>query len=104
MKEILTYLPVLAIAMAMNILVGTYYQIGLKKVKFNKTIFWSGLLKAGVIGLIFIGLSYCFDCVDLSSIGMTPVMIIHSAILLYTGKVVIALCKVLGVDINALAK
>jgi len=64
MKEILTYLPVLAIAMAMNILVGMYYQIGLKKVKFNKTIFWSGLLKAGVI----------------------------------------ALCKVLGVDVNALAK
>jgi len=64
MKEILTYLPVLAIAMAMNILVGMYYQIGFKKVKFNKTIFWSGLLKAGVI----------------------------------------ALCKVLGVDINALAK
>jgi len=104
MYEILTYLPVLAIAMAMNIIVGMYYQIGLKKVKFDKIIFWNGLLKAGVIGLIFIGLSYCFDRVDLSSIGMTPVMIIHSAILLYVGKVVIALCKVLGVDVNTQAK
>ena len=100
MKEILNLLPVLFVAIAMNIAAGLYYNIGTQKLSFDFKKLLSGIIKAIIVAGMFIGLAYCFEATDLSSIGVTPIFVIMSAITLYVAKALISLGKILGVDVN----
>ena len=100
MNEILTLLPVLSVAILMNLGAGLYYSIGTKKTAFNSKIFLSGIIKAAIIAGMFIGTAYCFEATDLSSIGVTPIFVMTSAIILYVGKALISLGKILGLEIK----
>lgn len=100
MKEILNLLPVLAVAIAMNIGAGLYYNIGTKNLTFNWKTLITGITKAAIVAGMFIGTAYCFEATDLSSIGVTPVFVMMSAITLYVGKALISLGKILGVEIK----
>lgn len=100
MKEILNLLPVLGIAIAMNIASGLYYNIGKQKLKFEWKVLISGVAKAAIVAFLFIGTAYCFEATDLSSIGVTPVFVMMSAITLYVGKALISLGKILGIEIK----
>lgn len=84
----------------MNIVAGLYYNIGTKKISFDLKILISGIVKAGIIAGMFIATAFCFERADLSSIGITPIFIINSAIILYVSKALVSLAKILGVDIN----
>lgn len=98
MTEILTLLPVLATAIAMNIMAGIYYNIGTQKMDFEWKIFVAGIVKAAIVAGMFVGTAYCFEYTDLSSIGVTPELLMNSAIILYVGKAVTSLGKILGVS------
>lgn len=100
MSEIIKLLPVLFTAIAMNIAAGIYYNIGTRKLSFNTKALISGIIKAFIVSGMFIGTAYCFEATDLSSIGVTPVFIITSAITLYVSKALISLGKILGIDID----
>lgn len=98
MKEILNLLPVLAVAIIMNIGAGLYYNIGAKELSFSWKILISGIIKACIIAGMFVGTAYCFEATDLSSIGITPIFVMMSAITLYVGKALKSLCKILGIE------
>ena len=100
MTEIIKLLPILAIAISMNIAAGLYYSIGTKELKFSWKKFIFGIVKAGIIAYLFIGMAYCFEATDLSSLGVEPMLIMTSAIALYVGKAVISLGKILGIEIK----
>ena len=100
MINILTLLPVLACAIGMNIALGMYYNIGIKKFSFNVYIFLTGILKAFIIAGSFMGLAYCFYYIDFRTFGVTPKFILNSAITLYVGKVLVSLGKILGLELN----
>ncbi len=102
MEEILTLLPVLFVAVAMNIGAGVYYNVGTKNLNFNWNTFISGIIKAVIVAGIFIGSAYCFEATDLSSLGATPELIMTSAVTLYVGKAVISLGKILGIEVTKL--
>lgn len=104
MKEIINLLPILGTAMGLNILFGVYNSFVKDTLNFDKKKFIQGILKALVVGFGFIGTSYCFECSDLSSIGVTPEMIMNSAIILYMTKFMNNFAKVLGIDISTLIK
>ncbi len=99
MIEILNLLPVLAVAIAMNIGTGIYYNIGTKRIHFSFQTLFYGMGKAGIISAAFIGLAFCFEATDLSSIGVTPKFIMTSAIAIYVTKAMNSLSKILGIDI-----
>lgn len=101
MAEILKLLPVLAVAIAMNIGAGLYYNIGTKNLAFDWKVLISGIVKAAIVAGMFIGTAYCFEATDLSSIGVTPIFVMTSAITLYVGKALISLGKILGIEINS---
>ena len=100
MKEILNLLPVLAVAIAMNIGAGLYDNIGTKNLTFNWKTLITGIVKAAIVAGMFVGTAYCFEATDLSSIGVTPVFVMMSAITLYVGKALLSLGKILGVEIK----
>lgn len=100
MNEVLTLLPVLAVAIVMNIAAGIYYNVGTQNIEFNFKKLLSGIIKAGIVAGIFIGTAYCFEATDLSSIGVTPVFVIMSAITIYVGKALTSVAKILGVSIG----
>ena len=100
MTEIIKLIPVLAVAIAMNIGSGLYYNIGTKNLTFDWKKLISGIIKAVIVAGMFIGTAYCFEATDLSSIGVTPVFVMMSAITLYVGKALVSLGKILGVEIK----
>lgn len=100
MNEILNLLPVLAVAIAMNIGAGLYYNIGTKQLSFDWKILFSGILKAAIVAGMFIGTAYCFEATDLSSIGVTPIFVMMAAITLYVGKALVSLGRILGIEIK----
>ena len=100
MKEIIELIPVLAIAIVMNIAAGLYYNIGKKEIDFSWKTFMSGVMKAAIVAALFIGTAYCFEVVDLSSAGVTPLFVMSSAITLYVVKALTSLSKILGVNID----
>ncbi len=97
MQDILFSMPVLLAGMGMNILLGLYYQVGMRRESFQLRRLLDGIAKAAVVGAAFIGLAFCFDRIDLSSLGISPSIIMHSAICLYIGKVAAHLSKILGI-------
>lgn len=104
MKEIIDLLPILGTAMGLNILFGAYNAFSNDKLTFDKKKLIQGILKAIVIGLGFIGAAYCFEYSDLSSLGITPIMIMNMSIILYVSKFINNLAKVLGVDVTEVIK
>ena len=97
MKEIINLLPVLLVAILMNIIAGTYFNICSENIDFSLKKLTSGIVKAVIASGMFLGTTYCFERTDLSSIGITPS---SSAISLYVGKALISLSKILGIDIK----
>ena len=100
MKDIIDLLPILAVAIIMNIEAGLYYNIGKMKLRFDKSFFVSGILKAGIVTSLFLGTAYCFEAAGISFVGDTPPLIIKSAISLYVGKSLVSLGKILGIHVN----
>lgn len=100
MKEILELLPILAIAIIMNIGAGLYYNIGTKKLSFDNKILLAGFAKAAIVAGIFMGSAFCFEATDLSALGISPDLIMTSAIALYVGKAVMSLCRILGIEVK----
>ena len=88
----------LCIAALVNVLLGIYNNIGIEGYKFDIRKLINGLIKAIIIIVAFIGVAYCFDITDLNSLGLTPDMIVNTAIILYIGKSLQNLAKVLGVE------
>lgn len=100
MQETLAALPILAVAIFMNIAAGTYYNIGVQDLSFNKRKLVNGLIKAAIVTGLFVGTSFCFDRTDLSSLGVTPQFIMNTAIVLYVGKALVSLGKIVGVEVT----
>lgn len=88
----------LCIAALVNVLLGLYNNIGVERYKFDIRKLINGLIKAVIIIVAFIGIAYCFDITDLNSLGLTPDMIVNTAIILYVGKSLQNLTKILGVE------
>lgn len=101
MKEIVELLPVLLVAVVMNIAAGTYFNVERENFKFSLKKLASGIVKAFIVGGMFIGTAYCFEATDLSSVGITPIFVMLSAISLYVGKAIVSLGKILGVEIKS---
>ena len=102
MMEIFKALGILAIVVLCNILCGTYYNVNIKNMKFDWTKLLNGIIKAVIVGVIAVGMSFVFtEMPELTeAIGITPMMIMNSAIILYGGKALIGLGKILGVNVN----
>lgn len=100
MQEIIKLIPVLGTSIIINIALGLYYKIGTQNTTFDYKILLSGIIKAIIIGGSFVGLAYCFDTIDLTSIGITPLLIMGLAITLYVTKDLENLSKILGVTIS----
>lgn len=98
MNEIVNLMPVLIVAILMNIGAGMYYNIGTKEMAFDFKILIHGIIKAAIVVAMFVGTAYCFDATDLSSIGITPSLMMNTAIITYVGKAILSLSKILGID------
>lgn len=100
-KEILTYLPYLFLAISLNIVGGTFNQVKMLHNTFSKETFKDGLYKAFVISYMFIGLAIIFDMVftklgiqnDIADI--LPNALLISSIALYSGKAIMNLKEIL---------
>lgn len=102
MIEVLNLLPVLAVAMILNIACGTWYNIKFTDITFDKAKFLDGIKKAVIIGVSLVGLAYIVSEVPsvTDAIGIAPIGIITLAIIAYTVKFVGNLAKILGVNIK----
>lgn len=101
MEIMLQLILVLFVAMGLNIVLGMYYKIGVERFKFDYKKLLSGLLKAAIIAVSFVGFTWIFGQVELSTIlNIDPMIIINGAIVLYTGKGIIKLAKILGVKVK----
>lgn len=97
MSVILSYLPVLAVLIFTNILLGTVYNMSFQDMKFDRIKLFDGIKKALSIGIAFIGLAYAFDTVQIGGDILTPDLIMVTAIGTYAGKVVLKLTEILGI-------
>ena len=88
----------LGVAMCVNILLGLYYNLNIQNLKFDKKQFFTGIIKAAILAVSFIGLAYVFHATDLSSIGVTPVMIMNASLIIYVTKDLQNLAKIFGVE------
>lgn len=98
---ILGYLPVLGVAIGVNIALGLYNNINNIHQNFDWKKLVSGIIKAGCVALAFVGLAYCFDetgaVIDMGVFDITPELIMTSSIILYVGKGLQNLAGILGV-------
>lgn len=88
----------LLVSGGVNIILGMYYNINLKRCKFCKTRFLTGIIKALIIIVSFIGIAYCFDVTDLSQLGVSPDLVMNAAVVLYVSKSLQNLINILGVE------
>ncbi len=86
MQEILTHLPPLCVAIVVNIALGVFQKIGKEHIAWSWTKFFQGIIKTVILGGSFLGLAYVFEVTALSGAGITPSMIMTSAVLLYSVK------------------
>ena len=100
--EIFKALGILSIVVLCNILCGIYYNVNIKNMKFDWTKLLNGIIKAVIVGVIAVGMSFVFtEMPELTeAIGITPMVIMNSAIILYGGKALVGLGKILGVNVN----
>ena len=99
MLEIIKLLVPLAVAVLINILLGTYYQIGVVAVKFDVHKLLDGVIKAVIIGSSFVGLAYIISTVALGDFSIDPKLIMITAIGTYAIKAVGNLSKILGIEV-----
>lgn len=101
LEIVLNYLPILGISIVVNILLGMYKNIGINKEIFELKKLISGIIKGIIVGLSFVGLSYCFDktgtIINIGQFEFDPEMIMTSAITIYMGKAIITLGNILGI-------
>ncbi len=97
------YFPALATAMTVNLALGVYLNIGVKKIRFCWKKFGDGVLKAIILAFAFLGLAYCFDATSLKDLGLSPDTIMTAAITLYVTKGCIKLANILGVQVGGTA-
>lgn len=101
MTIMLQLILVLVVSMALNMLLGMYYKIGVEKFKFDYKKLIGGLIKLLIICVSFIGFTWIFGQVELSTIlNVDPLIIINGAIVLYTGKGIVKFMRILGVKIK----
>lgn len=102
MMEIFDSLKILLVAVVCNILCGAYYNVSVKDIKFDWIKLLNGVIKALIVGIIAVGMSYVFGQMPelTEAIGITPMMIMNSAIILYVGKTLVGLGKILGVNVE----
>lgn len=98
LNTILHQMTALLVSGGVNIILGMYYNINLKKCNFCKTRFFTGIIKAFIIIVSFIGIAYCFDVTDLSQLGASPDLVMNAAVLLYVSKSLQNLINILGVE------
>lgn len=101
LNMIIIYLPILGIAILINIILGMYYNIGISCECFNIKKLLSGVIKSVVIASAFIGLAYCFDAtqtiINIGTFELNPELIMTSAITIYMVKDTMTLASILGV-------
>ena len=97
MTEILTYLPILAVLIISNILLGTFYNVSVKEIQFDKTVLLDGIKKAVSIAIAFIALAITFDKVQIGGDLLTPDNIMITSIIAYTAKVTTKITMILGI-------
>ena len=99
--EIIHYIPVLGVAVLVNIILGLYNSIGTLEIKFDWKKLVSGILKALSISIAFIGLAYCFEAtnstLDFSVFEINPETIMTTSIIIYVGKGLKNLASILGI-------
>lgn len=100
MAEILNLLPHLLSLMVVNILLGTYYNIGKQKINFDFKKLINGITKAIIIATSFLVLADCFEHTDLSILGVTPNFVMTTALCLYAGKSLVSLGRIFGINIS----
>lgn len=101
MTIMLQLILVLIVSMALNMLLGMYYKIGVEKFKFDYKKLIAGLIKLLIICVSFIGFTWIFGQVELSTIlNVDPLIIINGAIVLYAGKGIVKFMRILGVKIK----
>ena len=102
MMEIFCSLGILGIAVICNILCGVYYNINVQDMKFDWIKLINGIIKAIIVAIISVGMAFIFDKMpDLAeAIGVTPMIVMNSAIILYVGKSLTGLVNILGVKIE----
>ena len=98
LAAISTQLLALTLAAIANILMGVYHHVNDIGDKFSIQTLIVGVIKAIIIIVTFITLAYCFDVTDLSSLGMSPDLVINAAIVLYVGKALQNLAAIMGVS------
>lgn len=97
LSAVMSSMIALIIAAIVNILMGIYNNVSVENCKFDFRKLLNGIIKAIIIIVSFIGIAYCFDVTDLSSIGVTPDLVVNAAIVLYVGKAMQNIMKVIGV-------
>ena len=97
LSAVMSSMIALIIAAIVNILMGIYNNVSVENCKFDFHKLLNGIIKAIIIIVSFIGIAYCFDVTDLSSIGVTPDLVVNAAIVLYVGKAMQNIMKVIGV-------
>lgn len=90
----------LFISIFVNLLLGAYNSVQVKKIKFDFGLLMAGLAKGVIIAVSAIGLSFCFDLTIIGEIGITPDLVMNSAIILYVTKGIYNLASILGVDLK----
>lgn len=98
MTEILTYLPILAILIISNILLGTFYNTSVKDITFDKVVLFDGIKKAFSVAVAFVAVAYTFDKVNIGGDLLTPDNIMITSIITYTAKVTTNLTRILGIN------
>ena len=97
LSTVMASMVALVIAAIVNILMGVYNNVNVENCKFDFHKLLNGIIKAIVIIVSFVGIAYCFDVTDLSSIGVTPDLVVNAAIVLYIGKALQNIIKILGI-------
>jgi hypothetical protein len=99
MLEIAKMLLPLAVVVVINIALGTYYNISIQDIKFDKFKLLNGIFKALIVGGSFVGLAYVVSAVQLGDFSIDPKLIMITAIGTYGVKSAANLCKVLGIAV-----
>lgn len=99
-KLIIELLPYLALAISVNIILGTFNAVFKDKIKFEKEKLFGGIWKSFIVAYAFVGLAIIFDKVPIAigEIDITPEILMISSIALYTQKGIENLMKILKVD------
>ena len=101
MLEILELCAYLGILVVINILCSVYYNIKVADIKFDKQKLLSGIFKASIVAISFVGLSFVFNQLPqlADAVGVEPKAIMMSAIILYAGLAIKSLADILKVKV-----